>query len=169
MGRIGKSQVLLALALLPLLAADLAVAQEKDPPEEKKPALLNRKPLKPGSEDGELKKLLIGRHNEALAEMQALRQLMLAGGRQRGMLVDAGGRVVQSGLEVYDKPEDRIALLTDYLEFTKNTEEFFKELLEAGTGESTTYHQARYYRIDAEIQLLKAQRAKAAAEKPKDK
>ncbi len=143
-----------------------APAPEKEPPTEQKVGFANRKPLKAGPKDDELRKLQIERYNEALEEARSLLELVLRGAKTPNVLSDAHKRIAQSGLEVYDKPEDRIALLTDYIASAKAMEQIFKAQFEAGRVAETDMHHATYYRIDAEIQLLKAKRA---AEKPKDK
>jgi hypothetical protein len=166
MGRNRTPRVCLVLALL---TAGRLVAPDKDPkddPPKPTKGILSYKPLKADPKDDELRKLQIERYNAALEELQALSQKVVNGSKSPGSYFDAGKRVVESGLEIYDKPQDRITLLTDYVELAKDTEKVFKAQLEAGRMAADVYHQARYYRLDAEMQLLKAKRA---AEKSKDK
>ncbi len=171
MGRIPKSHVWLALALLPFLTTGELVAQPKpppveDPPKEKLPGILGYKPMKADPKDDELKKLQIARYNEALEQLKDLNQFVLVGTKTPDIMFDAGKRLCLSGLEVYDDPKDRIRLLTDYVELMKNVEKTFQAQLEGGRIDSSVVHEARYFRIDGEIQLLKIKRA---AEKPKEK
>jgi hypothetical protein len=171
MGRIRKSNVWLALGLLPFLTAGGLVAQPRpaavdDPPKEKLAGILGYKPLKADPKDDELRKLQIARYNEALEQIKALHETVLAGTKTPDILFDAGKRLCQSGMEVYDDPKDRIKLLTDYVELAKDTEKTFEAQLGGGRVDTSVFHEARYFRIDAEIQLLKAKRA---AEKPKEK
>jgi hypothetical protein len=166
MGDFRRGRVWLALALLPMLTAGQVVAQGKDPkkdsPTEKSPKLLSYKPLEPKDGDDELRKLQIARYNEAIEEIKALRELVLIGSKRPGDLSDAGKRVCQSGSELYDDPMDRIRLLTDYVEFTKYTEKVFEALLTAGRLAKANVIEARANRIEAEIELLKAQSAEKA-------
>jgi hypothetical protein len=166
------SHVWLALALLPLLTVGRLVAQTQPPPapvgDPPKPAkgILGYKPLKVDPKDDELRKLQIARYNEAVGEVQGLLELVLRGAKTPDIFIDAAKHVAQSGLEVYDNPNDRIRLLTDYVELAKEVEKVFEAQHEAGRVSDSDVHMARYFRIDAEIQLLKSKRA---AEKPKDK
>jgi hypothetical protein len=172
MNRSRKPLFWLALALLPLLVAGKLVAQPKPPPapvgDPPKPAkgILAYKPLKADPKDDELRKLQIARYNEAVEEVQGLLELVLRGAKTPDIFIDAAKHVVQSGLEVYDNSGDRIRLLTDYVELAKEVEKVFEAQKESGRVSDSDLHMARYFRFDAEIQLLKAKRA---AEKPKDK
>jgi hypothetical protein len=171
MGYNRKPQVWLAVALLPMLIAGHVIAQDKDPkdqpPKPKRPALLNYKPLKADAKDDELRKLQIDQFNAALGELKVEWEFIFGGKNlpSFGML-ECASRFVQCGLELHDKPKDRIALLTDYLEMAKLVEEVYGGGREGEAAAGPGVHQARYFRIDAEIQLLKAQRA---ADKAKDK
>jgi hypothetical protein len=127
---------------------------------------LSYKPLKADPKDDELRKLQIARYNEAVEEVKGLGELVLRGVRTPDVLLDAAKHVAQSGLDVYDDHNDRIRLLTDYVELTKENEKVFEAHQNAGRVAQSDLHMARYFRIDAEIQLLKAKRA---AEKPKEK
>jgi hypothetical protein len=139
----------------------------KDPPDEKNTSVWDRrKPLEANAKDDELRKLQIERYNETLVELASLIELVLRGSKTPERLFDAQKRFVQSGLEVFDKPEDRITLLTDYVAMAKDAEKVFQAQLQAGRVAQADAHLATYNRIDAEIQLLKAKRP---AEKPKAK
>jgi hypothetical protein len=81
-------------------------------------------------------------------------------------VAEARQRLLQAGLELCDKPADKVALLTQYVELTKATEKFAQARSEAGRGTETAIHRLRYQRLDAEIQLL---RAKREADKVKGK
>jgi hypothetical protein len=160
MGRNHKLAGLLLLAFLAWTGAGSAVAQEP------RTGFRNYKPVIANPKDDELRKLQIERYNEGLEELKSLTELMLRGTKTPERYFDAGKRFVQSGLDVFDKPEDRIALLTDYVAFAKDNENVFQTQLQGGKVAAADTHLASYYRIDAEIQLLKAKRA---AEKPKEK
>jgi len=137
------------------------IAPEKDSTSS---AIAKRKPLKIDASDDELRKLQIGRYNEALGEVSSSIEMVLGGSKQPEQLLNAARRMIDSGMEVFDKPQDRIDLLNDYFLFAKDFEKIFKAQFEAGRVATSDMHLATYYRMDAEIQLLKARRA---AEKPK--
>jgi hypothetical protein len=162
-----------ALALLTVLTTGRLAAQDKGPapvppgvPPGGGTILGKRKALEPGPKDDELRKLQIERYNQTLLEMSVLVELALGGKKQPDNLFDAQKRFVEAGLEVFDKSEDRIALLEDYVALAKEAENVFQTQQKAGTTSIADVHVATYHRIDAEIQLLKAKRA---AEKKKDK
>jgi hypothetical protein len=162
-------QVAVTLALLTVLMTGRVVAQEKDPgpvPPKRESWWQKRKALEPGPKDDDLRKLQIEKYNRTLLEMPALTMLVLTGAKPPERLFDAGKRFVEAGLEVFDKPEDRIALLEDYVAMTKEAEKVFQTQLQLGKVVVADVEMATYYRIDAELQLLKAKRA---AEKKKDK
>jgi hypothetical protein len=170
MANIRKARVWLVFAVLTLLMAARVIAQDKepqkDPPKDKKPALLDRKPLKADPKDDELRKLQIARYNEAIAELQEWNAIVERGQTSPHVLFEAAVRVTHAGLEVYDKPDDRINLLTEYVELTRMVEKVFETRAGFGVVSKADVDRATYNRIDAEIQLLKAKRS---LEKPKDK
>jgi hypothetical protein len=125
-----------------------------------------RKAIEPGPKDDDLRKLQIEKYNRTLLELPSFVELVLGGKKPPERFFDAAKRFVEAGLEVFDKPEDRIALLEDYVALTKEAEKVFQTQLQFNTVLLADVHMATYYRIDAEIQLLKAKRA---AEKRKDK
>jgi hypothetical protein len=66
--------------------------------------------------------------------------------------------VVRAGLEVFDKPAERVALLTDYLEALKQAEKVEQGRYEANRCGIAPVHRARYERLEAEVGLLRAKR-----------
>jgi hypothetical protein len=161
-----KCHVWLALVLLPLLTNGRLLAQEKDPPEVKLPALCNYKPLKVDPKDDEFKRLAVARYNEAITELQVLSRRVEAGAIDFTMLFYPGQNVFQAAQEVFEKPADRLTLHNDYLELTKEVEKIYEAQYQFGKIGKLPLNRARYNRIDAEIELL---RYKRAAEKAKDK
>jgi hypothetical protein len=162
-------QVGVVLALLTVSTSGRLVAQEKGPfpiPPKGESRWDKRKPLEPGPKDDDLRKLQIEKYNQTLVEMPALVELVLGGKYAPERLFEAQKRFTEAGLEVFDKPEDRIALLEDFVAARTEFEKVLKTQHQFGTVALADVHMATYYRIDAEIQLLKAKRA---AEKKKDK
>ncbi len=156
-----KSVVMwLSFSLFLMPAGYPAAAASQPQPEQpapKVPALLAAQPLKEDPRDDELRKLLKARYNEAVAEVKALHKMLLAGRGTIDSCVGAGRRLVQAGLELCDKPADKVTLLTQFVELTQMAEKSIQARL-AFNGTSADLHRARYQRLDAEIQLLRARR-----------
>jgi len=116
-------------------------------------------PPTPGKEvDEELRRLLKARHDEAVAEFNELAMLTRDVKFGTASLVDASRRLVQSGLELHGEPKDRVAFLTDHVDSLKAIEKSMEGRIRGGVGLQSDIHRVRYYRLDAEIQLLRAQR-----------
>jgi hypothetical protein len=153
--------------VLALVWATIVLAgPQPDPPKEKIPALLESKPLTAGPKDDEMRKLLIARYNAALAEVKIVAGKVLAGAVNFEQLVEPSKRLVRAGVEVQDKPANQITFLEQYVELTKEFEKTAETLSKNGRIPPNDLERTRYYRLDAEIQLLRAKRAVAS---PKDK
>ena len=164
-----RPEAWLSFSLLLMLASNSAAQApqpQPDQPETKLPALLTAKPLKEDPKDDELQKLLKARYNEAVGEVKEIYESWIKGKVIIGSFAGAGQRLVQAGLELYDKPADRVELLTQFVELTKEAEKSAQALHDIGKLASADLHRARYQRLDAEIQLL---RAKREADKAKGK
>jgi len=127
-------------------------------PPAKLPAIIMARPMKPASGDDELRRLLIDRYNAVVSEMQARYREFLAGRSAIDAFVDVAKRLVESGLEVYEKPAEQITLLEQFLELAKEAERIQKERLDANRIGVQDYEYNRYLRLDAEIKLLRAKR-----------
>ncbi len=174
----------LPVYLLILLAGNPAgqAAGPKKPADKKKPAdntelklpaLLSAKPLKVDRKDDELRTLLKARYNEAVSEAReyyAFEKLASESGisvlYDQDRFYKMWHRVVGSGLELCDKPAEKVALLTQYLAVTKEVEKLNQEEHAAGRIRSESLHRARFERLDAGVRLL---RAKREGGKAKDK
>jgi hypothetical protein len=128
------------------------------PKVEKQPAILSAKPLKAGPSDDELQKLLIDRYNAAISELEDRYNEFLAGHATLDLMEGVVRRVASSGVELKKKPEDRIALREQLLDFMKRMEEIQKARFDAARIPQADVQRARYFRLDAEIQLLKEKR-----------
>jgi hypothetical protein len=137
-------------------------AQEPQPqlnqPEITAPALLSAKPLKEDPKDDELRKLLKARYNEGVGEVKMRHEQYKFGLGGIDDLFQAGQRLVQAGLELHDKSAEKVVLLTQYLELTKDIEKLSQTRYDAGLSQPAELCRARYQRLDAEIQLLRAKR-----------
>ncbi|WP_029631403.1 hypothetical protein [Zavarzinella formosa] len=121
--------------------------------------LLNAEPVKADPKDDELRKLLKARYNEAVEEIQTRHRQFQSGRAAYGEMAETAQRLVRAGLELCDKPEEKIALLTQYVEFTKDIEAITQAGKEAAKVSPAELNRARYQRLDAEIQLLRVKRA----------
>jgi hypothetical protein len=155
-------------------AAAQAPRQQKPPdePAVRLPALLTAKPLKAEPKDDALRKLLKARYNEAVGELKALYEeedYASKNGVDRlthvGDLHEPWHRLVEAGLELCDKPAEKVALLSQYLEVAKEAEKLTQARYDAGRVRSSDLHQARYERLDAEILLLRTKREADQAKK----
>jgi hypothetical protein len=144
-----------------------------DKPQVKLPALLSAKTLKVDPKDDELRKLLKARYNEAVSEAKAYYEMVQLANRN-AVELDRNEdyryrmlqRVVEVGLELCYTPAEKVALLTQYLEVTKEDEKRTQARYDAHRIPISDLHRARYERLDAESRLL---RAKRESEKAKDK
>lgn len=173
-----KLVLCLSLGMSLMLAGGLAAQtpQSQEPPDDpqvKRPALLTAGPLKADPKDDELRKLLKARYNAALGELKDYYEAEDFASKhavtRRSSADDWYGtwqRLVYAGLELYDKPADRISLLTQYLEVTKGLETIAQARFDHGRTRIGDLHRARFERLDAEIRLLKAKRE---ADRGKDK
>jgi hypothetical protein len=152
----------LILAALVLLGA-AAVGRAAD--EDKLPAVLDNKPLEPAKGDDEERKLLKERYNAALRELQSRFLIFEAGKGTLETLSDAAKRVLDSELELCVKPAERIGVREKYLELARVAEKVQQARRDAGNASIADLEQARYFRIDAELKLLREK--KAAEAKPK--
>jgi outer membrane protein TolC len=65
---------------------------------------------------------------------------------------------VQAGLELWDKPAEKVALLTQFVELAREAEKIAQTRHDAARASVVELHRTRYQRLDAEIQLLRARR-----------
>jgi hypothetical protein len=149
------------VSLLLVLAFASAQAVAAPPAEEEKPpAIVAAKLLKPAPGDGALRKLLIARYNTALEELKIRYRLPLGDQEALDGLIDVAKRVVASKLELSSKLADEITVRQQYLELVTEVERIYQNLVEGGVRTRIDLKKARYLRLDAEIQLLRA-KAKA--------
>jgi hypothetical protein len=159
----------LALFVIPaggVIAQEPQRRQQDQAPYDRLPALLTAKPVQPDPKDDDLRKLLVARYNESVAEMKVRYTEFQAGKTTIDSMLGASQRLLKSGLELSGNPQDRIKLLEQFLEMAKVVERIDQALVEAGRLSAAELHEARHLRIDTEIQLLRARRE---ASKGKDK
>jgi hypothetical protein len=140
------------------LLAGRSTAQPPHLPDEGLPAMLRAPPLADAPGDSELRRLLKARYNEGAAETRALLSIWELG---RGALEEVcarGERLADAGLDLAERPADRVLVMSQYLELTRFVEKLVQQKIDAGIAASTHLHRARFHRLDAEIKLLLARR-----------
>ena len=143
------------------VSAPALAGGKEPPPKEKLPALLTAKPLEPDAKDDEERKLGKARYNEAVAAVTGYyRHAMLDLTRSFDPVFAMSPQLLRAGLELSETPKSKVTLLEEYLEMTKWLEGNIDQFIKAGAGQFTRsdLHRARYLRLDAEIQLLRARR-----------
>lgn len=122
---------------------------------------------KPEAGDDELKRLLKERYNAALFAYKYTEAAYSNGTVTFDELTACCAKMLHAYLELSDKPADQIDAIERYLVFAKQTELKVFSLYKSQTkgGEADKYEKAKYMRLDAEIQLLRAKRKAAAIER----
>jgi hypothetical protein len=162
-GLLTTALVALCLGLSP---RHLSASDPTQPAEGQLPAILKAKAIEPQPGDDELRKLLIARHNSAVAEMAARYKEFTAGRSTLDVLVEVGRRLVDSGLELNDKPAEQLALREKFFDLAVEVEKVQNARFAAGRIGSGDLESAHYLRLDAEVQMVKAKR-KAAMQQTK--
>ncbi len=130
--------------------------------EEQSKPLLEMKPVTIDAKDDELRRLFKERFNAAVAELRVVRLMYENDLAPLDLVFSAGNRIVESGLELYDDPKDRIILLTNYVSVAKLIEGVIDQKFLLDSEDEQQLNLAKYHRCDAEIRLLKAKRALGA-------
>jgi hypothetical protein len=138
-----------------LIGFSVAEAGEGQADERKVPAILLVKPVEEDPNDDELRKLIRARYNTAVLEVQHARQLFLGGRVTFDNVASAGQRLVQAGLEYHRSPAERGELLSQYVELTREYERAIESKVNNGVEGHQVLYQARFERLNAEIQLLR--------------
>lgn len=112
--------------------------------------------------DDELQKLLKARHGEAISELKSAKAVFDVGGGQ-GIapllsVVEASSRTKTSALELCRTSAQRIKVLEKNVKVCKAVEKAVSERFEQGTDPAQAIHRTRYWRLDGEIELLRAKR-----------
>jgi hypothetical protein len=163
--------VLAALAaawcLTPPRSGALA-AQEKSSDAKKVPALLSAKPLSTTDQKDKLRRLVRERYNLALEEVRArYRRYQDEPNSSLELIFDALHRLRVAGVEAADTGRGRIEFLQRYVELTRYIEQGVEQGVKAGGLGGAERVRARYLRVDAELQLLRAQRDLSGPKGPK--
>ena len=137
-----------------------APEQKSEEPKVFDPALIEMKPLAADPKDDEMHKLLKERFNAALGETQAMYKRAVNGVSSFESLFDAANRLKHAGLEAFDDPKDKTALLEKFIELAKHVEKITEVREKAGRIGAEELYRMRYCRADAEIALLRLKNEK---------
>jgi hypothetical protein len=144
------------------LLRPLALAEE-----DKLTSILDASPMQPAKGDDELHKLLKERYNAALDEVQVrLKQFRDVRAGNLNDLGQAARRLLDARLELCANAAERVPVYEQHLEMARTVEKIQKARYDTGQASAADWHQARFQRLDVEIQLLRAK--KAADTKPKE-
>jgi hypothetical protein len=132
------------------------VANGQAPPREEALRLALPK-VEVADQDEDERRLLKERYNAALDEWESLYRLAQIGQITPAdpQLHDCMGRVVAAGMELHRRAADRIKLLEEVVRIAKAAEEATETAANVGRASSQERHRSRYYRIDAELLLLR--------------
>ena len=108
-------------------------------------------------QDDDERRLLKERYNAALDERESLSARVAVGQLTPAdpQLHDCMGRVVAAGMELHRRAGERIKLLEEMVRIAKAAEEATETAASVGRASSLERHRSRYYRIDAELLLLR--------------
>jgi hypothetical protein len=155
-----------AVMVLLAVVCGLALLPARVAAEDKTPAILDARPMEPAKGDDELRKLLKERYNAALDEVQVRHKQVLGGIGSVSAMALAGRRLLKARLALCDKPAERVPVYEEHLELAREVEKIQKARHDAGQVSVADWDEARFYRLDLEIELLRAK--KAAETKPKE-
>jgi hypothetical protein len=110
---------------------------------------------------GELRQLLKARYDIAAGLLVAEEKRLERGNSTVTDVHQAACRVRDSALELMDEPAKQLAALTDCLAVARRLEDLVNHRVEKGTATMSDKELARYFRLDAEIALLRIKRQAA--------
>ena len=164
-------------ALMAALIVFAVPAAGDDPADEKPwlnekawPAFVQPRSFEVQPGDGDLARLLKQRHNAAQNELRERYNFWLQGIGTLDQVYAAARRATEARLEVMDSPQHRLTILREKVEFARFVErqvEAIRKTRKRAESRAADEACARYFRLDAEIELLRAgaeQTAKRAAE-----
>jgi hypothetical protein len=125
---------------------------------QKLPKLLAAKPTEISEERDELRKLTRARYNAALDEVRARYQQFQHGNGKLDPMLDSFRRLLASGVVAADSVKGQVEFLEQYVELTRQVSGIVHGQEKSGHMSMAEAAQARYMLLDAQIQLLHAQR-----------
>jgi hypothetical protein len=133
-------------------------AQTPGADQQKLPKLLTAKPLNITQEKDEMRGLLRARYNAALEEARGRYHQFRGGQGKLQPMLDAFRRLLASGVAAADTGKAQIEFLEQYVELTRTVTDMAQAFLKSGQASNADAAQAQYMLLDAQIQLLNAQR-----------
>lgn len=134
----------------------LAAGNSRAGDKEELPDLLRAEPLKILPGDGELEKLLKERRNTALSVARLRFEQFKNVGVQLPELLEAEKLFITSELDLTDDAKERVKLYERYVKIAEKMEEYVKGQFKNGIASEAEFGQATYWRLSAQIQLVKA-------------
>jgi hypothetical protein len=131
---------------------------EDDEPPVKLPTLLSAKRLQPVPGEGESRKLLREKRNEAVAAAKGSYEEFMKGRGRMDDMYRSCQRVVEAGLELCATPAEKVALLTQFVDVVAEVEQEMQTRHATARASRGDVHRARYERLDGEVRLLRAKR-----------
>jgi hypothetical protein len=132
----------------------------------KLPSFLSVMPPAEDRKDDAMKKLLKARFTAALGEARDYYEFEMRANEGGPTIRDDPDfkyalwrRVLQAGLDVYETPVEKVALLERFVTMTRDLEELVQKRYQAGRCRIGDLDRAKYERIGAEIRLLRAKRS----------
>jgi hypothetical protein len=145
--------------VLSVLRGDPVVAQSPTgTTPQKLPKLLAAKPVDYTEERDELRKLTRARYNAALDEVRARYQQFMHGHGKLDPMLDAFRRLLASGVVAADSVKGQVEFLEQYVDLSRQVSSMVHGQEKSGQMSMAEAAQARYMLLDAQIQLLHAQR-----------
>jgi hypothetical protein len=136
----------------PLAAQPAATGQKK------LPRLLTAKPVGSTEERDEMRKLMRARYHAALEEVRGRYQQFLHGNGKADSMFDAFRRLLASGVVAADTGKAQVEFLEQYVDLTRQVSNMVSGQAKSGQISPAEAALARYMHLDAQIQLLHAQR-----------
>jgi hypothetical protein len=121
-------------------------------------AIMAKLPVQTGPVDKELQNLLIARRDSAVRRLKMTIGIYEEGRITLDKFCDSMTLALKSQLDLFESPADQVPIYELLVEFAKEVEE--RALAEVDVARGTEYdvEAARFYRINCEIDLLRAKR-----------
>jgi len=135
--------------------------QKPDPIFKRLDEIIAKKPVVTGPVDQELRSLLIARRDHAVRAMNAARAYYEEGRTGIDTFYASFLRVLSAQLELSDNPAEHVPILELFVDTAKEIEKRQEAFLTVGKGAAADLHEASYFRLGLEIELLWTKRTLA--------
>jgi hypothetical protein len=128
--------------------------------ESKWPAFVQDRPLKTGADDSPLTRLSNERYNAALVELRNRYIYWLQGHGTLRDVCENAQRVFDARIGIDASAVDRVQLLKEKLDFAEEAARKADAIVQASSSAQRVVdqHFAKYYRLDAELELARAKK-----------